>query len=39
MMLGSCCIGLPMAVISYWVVERMLERYETKHHRHLTPPP
>jgi len=39
MMLGSCMIGLPVALISYFVVERLLERYETTHQRHLTPPP
>ena len=39
MMLGSCLIGLPVALISYWIVERLLERYETTHHRHLVPPP
>ena len=38
MMLGSCVIGIPMALVSYWAVERMLERYETRHHVHLTPP-
>jgi len=39
LMLGSCIIGLPVALVSYYVVERLLERYESKHHRHLTPPP
>ena len=39
MMMGSCFIGLPVALISYWVVERLLERYETSHQRHLTAPP
>lgn len=37
--LGSCVIGLPCALITYYVVEWALERYETSHHRHLTPPP
>lgn len=36
---GSCVIGLPFALICYWLVERSLERYEHSHHRHLTPPP
>lgn len=35
---GSCIIGIPIALLTYWIVKVMLERYETKHHRHLTPP-
>ncbi len=35
---GSLLFGIPAALISYWVVERSLERYEHTHHRHLTPP-
>jgi len=35
---GSCVIGIPIALLTYWVVKWMLERYEAKHHRHLTPP-
>ncbi len=38
MCLGSLAIALPIALISYWIVERSLERYEHTHHRHLTPP-
>lgn len=37
--LGSCVIGLPIALVFYWIVERALERYEKHHHRQLTPPP
>ncbi|MDR3405758.1 MAG: DUF2062 domain-containing protein [Chthoniobacter sp.] len=36
--LGSFVIGIPIASLTYWIVKWMLERYETKHHRHLTPP-
>lgn len=36
---GSCVIGLPVAFVCYWLVERSLQRYEHSHHRHLTPPP
>jgi len=36
--LGSILIALPLALISYWAVERSLERYEHTHSRHLTPP-
>ena len=36
--LGSILFAVPIAVISYWLVERSLERYEQKHDRHLTPP-
>lgn len=39
MMVGSCLIGLPVSIACYWLVERFLERYEARHHRHLTPPP
>jgi hypothetical protein len=39
MMLGSCFFGVPLALVSYWIVERLLERYEHTHHRHLIPPP
>lgn len=35
---GSIIFALPMALLSYWAVERSLERYEHTHHRHLTPP-
>lgn len=35
---GSLLFGIPAALISYWVVERSLERYEHTHHKHLTPP-
>ena len=35
---GSLCFGLPSALISYWVVESLLERYQRKHHLLLTPP-
>ncbi len=38
-LLGSCVIGIPVALACYWIVERSLERYEHSHHRHLTPPP
>lgn len=37
--IGSLVIGLPFALVTYWIVERLLERYERTHHRHLTPPP
>jgi uncharacterized protein (DUF2062 family) len=37
-MLGSCVIGLPIALVTYYLVERSLERYEKSHHRHLKPP-
>lgn len=37
-LLGSCVIGLPIALACYWIVERSLERYEKKRHRQLTPP-
>jgi uncharacterized protein (DUF2062 family) len=36
---GSLIIGLPIAALSYFLVLRFLQRYETKHHTHLTPPP
>jgi uncharacterized protein (DUF2062 family) len=39
MMLGSCFFGVPLALVSYWIFERLLERYEHTHHRHLIPPP
>ncbi len=35
---GSLLFGIPLALVSYWVVERSLERYERKRHKHLTPP-
>jgi uncharacterized protein (DUF2062 family) len=37
--LGSCVIGLPIALIVYWIVERSLERYEKRRHLQLKPPP
>jgi uncharacterized protein (DUF2062 family) len=37
--IGSCVIGAPLALVTYWILERLLERYERTHHRHLTPPP
>ena len=36
--LGSILIALPLALLSYWAVERSLERYERTHDKHLTPP-
>lgn len=36
--LGSCVIGIPIALATYWIVKWMLQRYERTHHRHLTPP-
>ena len=36
---GSLVIGIPIALASYFVFLKILQRYETKHHRHLTPPP
>jgi uncharacterized protein (DUF2062 family) len=36
--IGSIVIGIPIALFSYWIVERSLERYEQAHRRHLTPP-
>ena len=38
-LLGSLVIGLPIAFVSYFVFLRLLQRYETKHHRQLTAPP
>ncbi len=35
---GSCVIGLPIALVSYWIVKWVLQRYEVKHHRQITPP-
>lgn len=35
---GSLLFGIPAALLSYWIVERSLERYEHTHHKHLTPP-
>ena len=35
---GSVVIGVPIALVTYWIVKWALERYESKHHRHLTPP-
>jgi uncharacterized protein (DUF2062 family) len=35
---GSLVIGIPFALITYWSVKWSLEKYETKHHTHLTPP-
>jgi uncharacterized protein (DUF2062 family) len=35
--LGSCVIGLPIALFFYWIVERSLERSEKRHHQ-ITPP-
>jgi hypothetical protein len=37
-LLGSCVIGTPIALLTYWTVKWMLERYEQSHHRHLQPP-
>ena len=36
--LGSCVIGIPIALGFYWIVESSLERYEKIHHHRLTPP-
>ena len=36
--LGSCVIGVPIALLSYWITKVMLERYEQKRHRHLSTP-
>jgi len=36
--IGSCIIGLPAAMIAYWIVIVMLQRYEKKHDRHLKTP-
>jgi uncharacterized protein (DUF2062 family) len=38
-LLGSLVIGIPSALICYWIVERALERYEQTKNRQLTPPP
>jgi hypothetical protein len=38
-LLGSCLIGTPIALLCYWIVETLLERYETSHQRHLKPLP
>ena len=35
---GSLCFGLPSALISYWIVESLLERYQRKHQLELAPP-
>jgi uncharacterized protein (DUF2062 family) len=37
--IGSLVIGVPISALSYFIVLRFLERYESSHHRHLTPPP
>jgi uncharacterized protein (DUF2062 family) len=36
---GSLIIGVPIAIVTYWVVLRLLGRYERTHDRHLQPPP
>ena len=36
--IGSCIVGLPLAVVSYWIAFFLLQRYEAKHHRHLKTP-
>ncbi|HSI13725.1 MAG TPA: DUF2062 domain-containing protein [Chthoniobacter sp.] len=36
--IGSLVIGIPIALICYFILKSTLERYETSHHRHLTPP-
>jgi uncharacterized protein (DUF2062 family) len=35
---GSCVIGVPLALVAYCLVKWLLERYEKSHHRHLQPP-
>jgi uncharacterized protein (DUF2062 family) len=36
---GSVIIGLPFALLTYWLTLVLLARYEAKHHVHLKPPP
>ncbi|HEY3900568.1 MAG TPA: DUF2062 domain-containing protein [Chthoniobacter sp.] len=35
---GSCIVGIPIAIIAYWIVILLLQRYEKKRHRHLKTP-
>lgn len=39
MFVGSLLFAIPCALISYWIVETALERYERKRRYPLTPPP
>jgi hypothetical protein len=34
---GSLLFAVPFGLISYWIVEKSLERYERKHSKHLGP--
>jgi uncharacterized protein (DUF2062 family) len=36
--IGSCIIGVPIALIAYWIVIVLLQRYERKRHRHIKTP-
>ncbi len=36
--IGSCIIGVPIALIAYWVVYFLLHRYEKKRDRHIHTP-
>lgn len=38
-LVGSVVIGVPVALICYWAVERALEKYERSKDRHLATPP
>jgi peptidoglycan/LPS O-acetylase OafA/YrhL len=35
---GSLLFAVPFSLISYWIVERSLERYQRKHGGRLRPP-
>jgi uncharacterized protein (DUF2062 family) len=38
-MVGSLVIGIPCALLTYWLTLKLLARYEARHHVHLKPPP
>jgi uncharacterized protein (DUF2062 family) len=38
MFIGSCIIGIPIALAAYWIVIVFLQRYERKRHRHIKTP-